>query len=126
MKRTLRLLAFGIVFMAFSTMLHAEAFNGGGYLGPSLEPITIADLADAAPNQFVIVSGILVQQRMPGRFVFVDESDDQSSVMVRIGAFEWSNLEVDGETPVLVYGIVLKSESSIEILAERIAFPDGQ
>jgi uncharacterized protein YdeI (BOF family) len=104
-----------------SSVLYAESFAGGGYTGPSLEAITIADLQETTPNTYVMVSGTISQQRVPGRYVLVDgEGEDQVSVVVRIGPYEWANLEVDDATVVVIYGIVLKSESSTEILAERI------
>jgi uncharacterized protein YdeI (BOF family) len=124
MKKQLCLLAFGIAFMAFSSAVYAQGFGGGGYTGPSLEPITIADLAETTPNQYVIVSGLLEQQRVPGRFILAEGEDEEKvSVIVRIGTYEWANLEVDGETTVWVYGIVIKSEAGLEILAERVGLP---
>jgi uncharacterized protein YdeI (BOF family) len=120
-KKRQYFIIFGFLFLTFSGALEAQGFGGGGYTGPSLEPITIADLAGASANEYVIVSGILVRQNMPGRFVLVDR-EIGSAVSVRIGAYEWANLEVDGETPILVYGVVLKSAFGLEIIAERIEF----
>jgi uncharacterized protein YdeI (BOF family) len=121
MKKQWCLLGLGLVCLSLSSVLYAQSFAGGGYTGPSLEAITIADLADAAPNTYVMVSGTISQQRVPGRYILVDgEGEDQVSVVVRIGSYEWANLEVDDATAVVVYGIVLKSESSTEIFAERI------
>jgi uncharacterized protein YdeI (BOF family) len=123
MKKLVCFLVVGIALVSMS--LFAQTFDGGAYGGPVLEPITIADLPTQEANAYVIVSGVLALQRLPGgRYVLVDgEGEEQVSVVVRADSLAWSNLEVDGETPVLVYGIVLKSDSSIEILAERIGFP---
>jgi uncharacterized protein YdeI (BOF family) len=122
MKKLACFLAVGIVSVSMS--LFAQTFDGGAYTGAVLEPITIADLPDQPANAYVIVSGVLASQRAPGRYVLVDgEGEEQVSVVVRADSWVWSNLDVDGETPVLVYGIVLKSDSSIEVLAERIGFP---
>jgi uncharacterized protein YdeI (BOF family) len=118
--------ALGIVLLALSGAVYAQSFDGGGYSGPSLETITIADLVDVYPNEYVIVYGYLEQQRTPGRFVFADGSVDEDnyvSVIARIDGPAWVNLEIDDSAPVLLYGIVLKSEYSTEILVERVGFP---
>jgi uncharacterized protein YdeI (BOF family) len=130
MKKLGSLLFLGLAGLSLSSVLYAQSlhFGKGGYSGPSLEPITIADLADVAPNDFVIVSGTIIQQRVPGRYVLADgEGEDQVSVVVRIGPYEWGNIEVDDATSVMVYGTVLKSpQSAIEILAERVGLPEEE
>lgn len=116
----------GLVLLALSGAVYAQSFNGGGYSGPSLETITIADLVDVSPNEYVIVIGYLEQQRTPGRFVFADGTVDDGnyvSVIARIDGPAWVNLEVDDGTAVLLYGIILKSEYGTEILVERVGLP---
>jgi uncharacterized protein YdeI (BOF family) len=120
-----KFLMIAIVLLVLSGALYAQSFSGGGYAGPSLEPITIADLAEAYPNDYVIVSGFLEQQRTPGRFIFADGSvddEDYISIIARIDSVAWVNLEVDDATPVLLYGIVLKSQFGTELLVERVDF----
>ena len=96
-------------------------FGRGGYVGNLLMPITIEDLAAEAPNAYVIVSGYLVQQRVPGAFVLADDSEDYTiSVVVYFNDYNWANLQIDASTPVLVYGTVSKSDLRTEIMGERI------
>ncbi|MDR1059241.1 MAG: hypothetical protein LBL43_06795 [Treponema sp.] len=128
-KRTILLVA-GI--LLFSAGLYAQSgansqdsqtgyFGGGGYSGTVLSPIGIADLLQAEPNEYVIVQGFLVQQRVPGTFVLADSaSDPATSVVVHLNAYDWANLQIDAATPILVYGIVSKSNLSIEIVGDRV------
>ena len=98
-----------------------DYFAGGGYTGPALGILTIYDLLDTVPNQFVIVEGYLVQQRVPGTFVLGDAAQDsQITVVVRFNDYGWVNLDIDANTPVLVYGNVNRSDLRIEIEATRI------
>jgi uncharacterized protein YdeI (BOF family) len=126
MKKWICLAAIGIV--AFSSALYAESFGGGGYTGPSIEPVSIADVRDAEPNAYVIVNGILTQQNVPGYFVLTDAEaeEDADSIFVRIDSYAWANQEVDDATPVQIYGIVLKSASNVEVLAIRVGFPEEE
>ncbi|MDR0877952.1 MAG: NirD/YgiW/YdeI family stress tolerance protein [Treponema sp.] len=98
-----------------------QAFGGGGYTGTVLTPIAIADLANATPNQYVIVSGYLVQERVPGTYVLANTAENPTiSVVVHLNAYTWANLQIDARTPVLVYGIVSKANLSTEIDADRV------
>jgi len=98
-----------------------ESFAGGGYNGPVLTPISIQDLLNTVPNEFVIVEGYLVQQRVPGTFVLADApSNPTISVVVRFNPYSWANLSIGPSTPVLVYGNVNRSDLRIEIEASRI------
>jgi uncharacterized protein YdeI (BOF family) len=107
--------------MLLSTAIFAETFGGGGYAGTVLEPITIEDLQEATPNQYVIVEGYLIQQRVPGTYILASDTEDpEFSVIVHFNPYNWANLDIDGETPVLVYGIVDRSELSIEVIGKRI------
>ncbi|MCL2320045.1 MAG: hypothetical protein FWC45_08165, partial [Treponema sp.] len=73
------------------------------------------------PNAFVIVEGYLVQQRVPGSFVLADSpSNPTISVVVRFNPYTWANLNIDPNTPVLVYGTVNRSDLRIEIEAVRV------
>ena len=106
---------------ASSQEVNPDYFAGGGYTGPVLAPITIADLAEAEPNQFVIVEGFVVLQRVPGTYILADAAQDATaSVVIRLNPYFWSNLDIGADTPVLVYGIVNRSELRIEIEATRI------
>jgi len=101
--------------------VNPDSFAGGGYNGPVLTPIAIMDLLNAVPNQFVIVQGYLVQQRVPGTFVLADSTSNPTvSVVVRFNPYSWANLTIDPSTPVLVYGNVDRSDMRIEIEATRI------
>jgi uncharacterized protein YdeI (BOF family) len=101
--------------------MDSEAFAGGGYTGSVLEPIAIADLLNVKPNAYVIVGGYLVQQRVPGTFVLADDPQNPTiSVVVHFTRYGWANLEIDGTTPILVYGIVSRSDMRIEIDADRV------
>jgi uncharacterized protein YdeI (BOF family) len=120
-----KILAFLIVgFVAASTMVFADNFGLGSYGGPSLEPITIGDLADSETGDFVVVSGLITLQRLPGQYVLTDIDDDTVSIIVYIPTSAWSNVEVDDGTGVLVYGNVLKSEQSTEIFVRRVEIPE--
>ena len=100
---------------------NSDYFAGGGYTGPVLGVSTIESLMSTAPNTFVIVEGFLVQQRVPGTFVLADaKTNYNSSVVIRLNPYFWSNLEINADTPVLVYGVVNRSELRIEIEATRI------
>ena len=135
MKKILFLMGIGI--LLFSVSVFAQSSQGantasaqstdsdnfarGGYTGPVLGIIAIGDLVNTAPNEFVIVEGYLVQQRVPGTFILADDSENPAdSVVIRLNPYFWSNLQIDGSTPVLVYGIVNRSELRIEIEATRI------
>ena len=99
----------------------ADYFAGGGYTGPVLGIVAISDLLNTVPNAFVIVEGYLIQQRVPGTFVLADAADNPTiSVVIRLNPYFWSNLQIDAATPVLVYGIVNRSELRIEIESTRI------
>jgi uncharacterized protein YdeI (BOF family) len=126
MKKWTCLAAIGIV--ALSSALYAQNFGGGGYTGPSIEPVSITDVKEAEPNAYVIVNGIITQQLVPGYFVLTDAEaeEDADSIFVRIDSYAWANLEVDDATPVQIYGILLKSASNVEILAERVGFPEEE
>ena len=101
--------------------VNPEDFGRGGYSGPVLTPMTIEDLLNTAPNQFVIVEGYLVQQRVPGTFILADApSDYWISVVVRFNNYSWANLNIDPSTPVLIYGNVNRSDMRIEIEGARI------
>jgi uncharacterized protein YdeI (BOF family) len=98
-----------------------DNFGRGGYTGPALGSITIEALRDSAPNAFVIVEGFLIQQRVPGTFILANAAQNPTvSVVTYINPYFWSNLQVDANTPVLVYGTVNRSELRIEIDATRI------
>ena len=124
MKKLVCLLLVG--FACVSTALFAEPFEGGGYTGPSIEPIPVSALVDAVPNDFIIVTGTIVQRNVPGIFVLADAAEEEgetpADVLVRIDYGAWVNLEVDDTTPVLIYGIVLKKYMNTEILALRVDF----
>jgi uncharacterized protein YdeI (BOF family) len=126
MKKGICLAAVGM--LVLSSALYAQSFGGGGYAGPSIEPISIADVRDADPNTYVVVTGIITQQNAPGYYVLTDAEaeEDADTIFVRIDSYAWANLEVDDATPVLIYGIVLKSASSVEILALRVGFPEEE
>ena len=99
----------------------SDYFAGGGYTGPVLGINTIWDLLETAPNQFVIVEGYIVQQRVPGTYILADATQNPSiTVVVRFNPYGWANLEIDSNTPVLVYGNVNRSDMRIEIEATRI------
>jgi len=101
--------------------VNPDSFAGGGYNGPVLAPMAIQDLLNSTPNQFVIVQGYLVQQRVPGTFVLADAASNPTiSVVVRFNPYTWANLSIDPGTPVLIYGIVNRSDLRIEIEASRI------
>ncbi|GHU08614.1 hypothetical protein FACS1894151_04850 [Spirochaetia bacterium] len=108
-----------------SVAVFADSFDGGGYTGPSIEPITIAEVRESEPNAYVIASGTITRQNIPGIYTLTntDEEDNAISILVYIGDFAWVNLEIDGETPVVVYGWVIKSDSDVRILAERVGLP---
>jgi uncharacterized protein YdeI (BOF family) len=98
-----------------------EDFARGGYSGPTLAILPIADLPNALPNEFVIVEGYLVQQRVPGTFILADSpTNPTASVIVRFNSYSWSNLIITADTPVLIYGTVNRSELRIEIEGTRI------
>ena len=99
----------------------AESFAGGGYVGPVLGILTIQDLPNTVPNEFVIVEGYLVQQRVPGTYILGDAAENPSvSVVVRFNPYGWANLNIDASKKVLVHGIVNRSELRVEIEATRI------
>jgi len=101
--------------------VNPQDFGRGGYSGPVLTPMGIMDLLNTTPNQFVIVEGYLVQQRVPGTFVLADApSNPTVSVVTRFNDYGWVNLNIDPSTPVLVYGNVNRSDMRIEIEAARI------
>ena len=125
MKKRMFFLALGMV--SLSLTVYAQTFGGGGYTGPSLEPVSIADVREAEASTFVIVTGTLIQQNVPGRFVLSEGEDDEKvSIIVHIDSYAWSNLEVDGETEVQIYGILVKTYSSTEIYAERVGLPSEE
>jgi uncharacterized protein YdeI (BOF family) len=98
-----------------------EDFARGGYSGPSLAILTIEDLANTAPHEFVIVEGYLIQQRAPGTFILADTPrNPTATVIVRFNPYSWSNLTITADTPVLIYGTVNRSELRIEIEGTRI------
>ena len=101
--------------------MDSESFAGGGYTGPVLAPINIADLPNANPNAFVIVRGYIIQQRVPGTYILADKPDNPTiSVVIYFTDYGWVNLNIDAATPVLVYGVVSRSDMRIEIAADRI------
>ena len=98
-----------------------DDFGRGGYGGPVLAPMAIMDLLESLPNQFVIVDGYLIQQRVPGTFVLADAASDYTiSVVVRFNDYGWVNLNIDPNTLVRVYGNVNRSEMRIEVEGTRI------
>jgi len=98
-----------------------ESFAGGGYSGGVLAPIDILDLLNEAPNAYVIVRGYIIQQRVPGTYILADKKENPSiSVVVYFTRYGWANLEINAETPVLVYGVVSRSDMRIEIAADRV------
>ena len=98
-----------------------EEFARGGYKGPVLAPIGIADLLNTAPNEFVIVEGYLIQQRVPGTFVLADSANNPTiSVVVRFNNYGWVNLDINPNIQVHVYGNVNRSDLRIEIEGTRI------
>jgi uncharacterized protein (TIGR00156 family) len=98
-----------------------DNFARGGYQGPVLEITAVGDLANAAQNEWVIVEGYLIQQRVPGTYILADDPrNPTASVVVHINPYFWSNLSVSGDTLILVYGIVNRSEFRIEIEATRV------
>jgi len=99
----------------------SQSFAGGGFTGPVLAPIGILDLLDQAPNAYVIVRGYIVQQRVPGTYILADKLDNPTiSVVVHFTRYGWANLDIDATTPVLVYGVVSRSDMRIEIAADRV------
>ena len=99
----------------------SDYFGRGGYTGPVLGTRTIMSLLDSAPNEFVIVEGYLIQQRVPGSFILASAPMNYDvSVVVHINQYFWSNLRIDANTPVLVYGTVNRSDMRIEIEGIRI------
>ena len=98
-----------------------EYYTGGGYTGPLLGVSAIADLANARPNQWVKVEGFLIGKRVDGSFILANTAQDfTSSVVVYIHEYVWANLEIGADTPVIVYGIVNRSELRTELEARRI------
>ena len=98
-----------------------DYFAGGSYKGPVLGIIGIMDLLESPPNAFVIVEGFLIQRRVPGTYVLADAAQNPTvSVVIRLSPYFWSNLDIDAQTPVLVYGNVNRSDMRIEIEATRI------
>jgi len=98
-----------------------DNFAGGGYTGPVLTPIKIEDLMGTAPNAFVIVEGYLIQERVPGTYVLGDTPTNPTiTVVVRFNSYGWANLNIEANTPVLVYGNVNRSDMRIEIEGARI------
>ena len=131
MKNKVVFLIIGLLLV--STVLFAQQgssgqdFGRGGYVGNVLMPITIADLPAEAPNAYVIVSGYLISQRVPGTFVLADEAEDPTiSVVVYFNDYDWANLQIDAATPVLIYGTVSKSDLRTEVIGERIEIPGGR
>ena len=103
---------------------NAENFARGGYIGPVLGILTIQDLPNTAPNEFVIVEGYLIQQRVPGTYILADAAENAAiSVVVRFNPYGWANLDIDASKKVLVHGIINRSELRIEIEATRIEIP---
>ena len=101
--------------------VNLEDFARGGYTGPVLRHISIGDLPGAEPNEWVIVQGYLIQQRVPGTFILADNAGDPTiSVVVHFKDYDWVNLNIDANTQVLVYGTVNRSELRIEIEGARI------
>ncbi|MDR1586015.1 MAG: hypothetical protein LBS57_01020 [Treponema sp.] len=104
-----------------------QDFGRGGYTGTRLTPIEISDLLSQAPNAYVIVSGYIIGQRVPGTFVLADDPDDpQVSVVVYLNDYFWVNLQIDPSTPVLVYGTASRSDLRTEIIGERVEVQGGQ
>ena len=125
MKKRMFFLALGMV--SLSLTVYAQTFDGGGYTGPSIEPLSIADVKEAEASTHIIVTGTLIQQNVPGRYVLSEGEDDEKvSIIVHIDSYAWANLEVDGETEVQIYGILVKTDSSIEIYAERVGLPSDE
>jgi uncharacterized protein YdeI (BOF family) len=128
MKKRIVFLVFGVLLLSLGLYAqseqgaqNAEYFGGGGYSGTVLTPIGIADLLQAEPNAYVIVQGVLVQQRVPGTFILADSATDPTvSVVVHLGTYNWANLQIDSSTPILVYGTVSRSNMSIEIVGDRV------
>jgi uncharacterized protein YdeI (BOF family) len=99
----------------------SDNFGRGGYTGPVLGSITIDALRDSVANAFVIVEGYLIQQRVPGTYILANAAQNPTvSVVIHINPYFWSNLQIDANTPVLVFGTVNRSELRIEIEATRI------
>ena len=127
MKKLFFLLVIGMLLLPVAVFaqngqgVNPEDFGRGGFSGPVLTPMTIEDLLNTVPNQFVIVEGYLVQQRIPGTYILADApSDYWISVVIRLSSYGWANLNIDPSTPVLVYGNVNRSDMRIEIEATRI------
>ena len=134
MKKFVLLLAIGMLLisgMAFAQTTQGantanksqdgDNFGRGGYSGPVLGSITIDALKDAARNEFVIVEGYIIQQRVPGSYILANApKDPEFSVLIHLNPYFWSNLQIDANTAVLVYGTVNRSELRIEIEATRI------
>jgi uncharacterized protein YdeI (BOF family) len=104
-----------------------QDFGRGGYSGGKLEPIEISGLLSEVPNAYVIVSGYIIGQRVPGTFILADDADNpQVSVVVYLNDYFWANLQIDSSTPVLVYGTVSRSDLRTEIIGERVEIQSGQ
>ena len=124
MKKLVCLVIVGLA--CISVGLFAQSFDGGGYTSQSIEPITVADLANAAPNDYIVVCGTLVQQNAPGIFVLTDDGEEPAEVLVRIDSYAWSNMKIDATIPVVIYGIVLKKYMNTEVLALRVDVAEEQ
>ena len=104
----------------------SDYFAGGGYDGPILGIIAIQDLLNTAPNEFVKVEGYLLQQRVPGTYILGDAAQNPVyTVVIRLDPYFWANLDIDPDTPVIVYGVVNRSEMRIEIEGTRIDIQKG-
>ncbi|GHV93733.1 protein YgiW [Spirochaetia bacterium] len=114
MKKTLIVVA---LFVAFSSGCVLFAQQGGGYNGPGLAVITVAEARNLSDDSPVKLRGNIVQFLGDKKYLFQDSS---GTITVEISPKIWGGLTVDQNDVVEITGEIDKNFRKIEVEVKSI------
>ncbi|MDR1165089.1 MAG: YgiW/YdeI family stress tolerance OB fold protein [Deltaproteobacteria bacterium] len=90
----------------------------GGFTGPGLSAVTVAQALKLSDDSFVILRGNIVQHLGKDRYLF---RDDSGEIIIDIDNHKWNGLSVGPENAVEIQGEIDKDWGSLEVDVDRIA-----
>lgn len=100
-----------------SSALAAGLQPAGGFRGPGVEPVTIAQALELKDDTAVIINGQIEKSLGDEKYLFKDST---GSVTIEIDDEDWRGLTVTPEDTITIYGEVDKELFKTEIDVDHV------
>lgn len=116
MKKFMAVSALAIM-IGFSGQALAQNANQGGFVGPTIAPVTVADAKNLRDDTAVVMVGKIDKNLGGDKYNFTDAT---GSITVEIDGDDWNGVNATTADTIEIHGEVDKEFTKLEIDVDRV------